>query len=156
MKGTNHRENVMATTERTLQDLARAMAKIDFAMLQTHAANGEIAGRPMSNNGDVEYDGDSFFFGYEGTHFVGEIEANPAVALSFTGGKSLLGKPPLFVAVEGRGELIRDKALMRDHWHKELDHWFEDGVETPGIVMLKVHARRITWWEGKEEGEIRL
>ncbi|MGF6494187.1 general stress protein 26 [Luteibacter sp. 621] len=146
----------MARTERTLQDLAKAMARIDFAMLQTHAANGEIAGRPMSNNGDVEYDGDSYFFGYEGTHFVGEIEANPAVALSFTGAKSLLGKPPLFVAVEGRGELIRDKALMQAHWHKELDRWFEQAVDTPGIVMLKVHARRITWWEGMDEGEIRL
>ncbi|KJV34854.1 pyridoxamine 5'-phosphate oxidase family protein [Luteibacter yeojuensis] len=143
-------------TNRTLKDLAKAMASIDFAMLQTYSANGEIAGRPMSNNGDVQYDGDSWFFGFEATHFVSEIEANPVVALSFTGAKSLLGKPPLFVAVEGRGELIRDKALMQEHWHKELDRWFEHGVETPGIVMLKVHAHRITWWEGMEEGEITL
>jgi general stress protein 26 len=143
-------------TDRTLQDLAKAMADIDFAMLQTHTARGEIAGRPMSNNGDVDYDGDSWFFGDDKAHFVAEIEANPAVALSFTGAKSLFGKPPLFVAVEGRGELIRDKALMQAHWHKALDRWFEQGVDTPGIVMLKVHATRITWWDGMEEGEIVL
>ena len=140
--------------QRTLQDLAKAMAKIDFVMLQTHTATGEIAGRPMSTNGDVEYDGDSWFFTDESAHFVAEIEANPVVALSFAGAKSLLGKPPLFVAVEGRGELIRQKAPMKEHWHSELDRWFPQGVDTPGIVMLKVHATRITWWDGEEHGEI--
>jgi len=50
-----------AMTQLTLPELARKMAGIDFSLLQTHAG-GEIAGRPMSNNGDVDYDGDSWFF----------------------------------------------------------------------------------------------
>ncbi|MDR6935969.1 MULTISPECIES: pyridoxamine 5'-phosphate oxidase family protein [unclassified Luteibacter] len=141
-------------TIKTLEDLSKKMAGIDFAMLQTHAANGEIAGRPMSNNGDVEYDGDSWFFSLEETHVVGEIEANPAVALSFTGSKSLLGKPPLFVAVEGRGQIVREKAELERHWQSDLERWFKDGVDTPGLVLIKVKAVRITWWDGMDEGEI--
>lgn len=82
----------------TLPELSRKMAGIDFTMLQTHAG-GEIAGRPMSNNGDVDYDGDSWFFTTEDTDMVREIEADPAVALGFSGSKSLLGKPPLFVQI---------------------------------------------------------
>ena len=31
-------------------------------MLNTHTDGGQIATRPMSNNRDVEYDGDSWFF----------------------------------------------------------------------------------------------
>lgn len=36
-------------TQLTLPELAKKMAGIDFTLLQTHA-DGEIAGRPMSNN----------------------------------------------------------------------------------------------------------
>ena len=68
----------------------------------------------------------------------------------------LLGKPPLFIAVEGEAQLIRDKAAFEAHWHKELDYWFEQGIDTPGIVLIKVHARRIHYWSGKDEGEVKV
>ena len=45
----------------TLRDISEKVRDIDFAMLLTRTESGEIAGRPMSNNRDVEYDGDSFF-----------------------------------------------------------------------------------------------
>ena len=141
-------------TTLTLPELAKKMAGIDFTMLQTHADSGEIAGRPMSNNGDVDYDGDSWFFTSEDTDMVREIQHDPKVALTFTGSKSLLGKPPLFVAVQGRANLIRDKAIMQQHWVKDLERWFEQGVDTPGLVLLHVRANRIHYWDGNDEGEI--
>jgi general stress protein 26 len=57
------------------------MAGIDFTMLQTHAG-GQIAGRPMSNNGDVDYDGDSWFFTMEDTDMVREISAEQVQVLT--------------------------------------------------------------------------
>ncbi|BDA86925.1 hypothetical protein Sa4125_44670 [Aureimonas sp. SA4125] len=143
-------------TDMTLADLSKKMADIDFAMLSTRAENGAIAARPMSNNGDVEYDGDSWFFTYEEAHTVADIERDAKVGLSFQGAKSLLGKPPLFIAVEGTAELIRDKVAFAAHWTKDLDYWFEQGIDTPNIVLIKVNARRIHYWNGKDEGEIRL
>ena len=143
-------------TEMTLADLSKKMADIDFAMLSTRAENGAIAARPMSNNGDVEYDGDSWFFTYEEAHTVADIQRDAKVGLSFQGAKSLLGKPPLFIAVEGTAELIRDKAAFAEHWTKDLDYWFEQGIDTPNIVLIKVHASRIHYWNGKDEGEIRV
>lgn len=150
---TDARENTPGT--KTLADIAEAMRDIDFSMLSTTAQNGAIAARPMSNNRDVEYDGDSWFFTDETTHTVADIERNPQVGLSYQGKSGLFGKPPLFVAVEGRAELIRDKAQFEAHWTKDLEYYW-DGPETPGLVLIKVHAERIHYWDGKEEGEIVL
>ena len=140
----------------TLKDIAKKMRDIDFAMLFTKAAGGELAGRPMSNNQDVDYDGDSWFFSDGDTQTARDIARDPKVALSFAGAKGLLGKPPLFIAVEGEAELIRDKAAFQAHWNKDLDRWFAQGIDTPGLVLIKVHARRIHYWDGEENGEVKL
>lgn len=140
----------------TLEDLSKKMGKIDFGMLSTRTVGGAIASRPMSNNGEVAYRGDSFFFTDGDTRIVSDIEADPTVGLTFTGAAGLLGGPPLFVAVEGDAELTRDKALFEAHWTKDLDRWFEQGIDTPGLVMIRVHARRIHYWNGSDEGEIAL
>ncbi len=141
---------------KTLPELAKAMRDIDFAMLLTHSDGGEIAGRPMSNNAEVEYNGDSFYFSDENTRTVDDIKRDPKVALSFQANTSLLGKPGLMVAVEGRAELIRDKAVFAEHWTKDIDRWFAQGVDTPGLVLIKVHAGRIHYWAGDDEGELTL
>lgn len=142
--------------QRTLKELAEKMADIDFSMLLTHTEGGAIAGRPMSNNGDVEYDGDSFFFVWEKTRTVSDIMRDPKVTLSMQGKSSLFGKPPLMISVEGEAQLVRDKAQFVVHWKEELDRWFEQGVNTPGVVMIKVHAVRLHYWEGEDEGEVVL
>lgn len=60
------------------------------------------------------------------------------------------------MAVEGTAELIRDMAVFRQHWTSDLDKWFDKGMDTPGIVLIKVNAKRATYWQGREEGEIEL
>lgn len=142
--------------ELTLPQLAEKMADIDFAMLLTHTERGEIAGRPMSNNGDVEYNGDSFYFSYEDTRTVDDIKRDPKVALTLQGAKGLLGKPGMMVSIEGRAEIVRDKAAFADHWVPDLERWFDQGIDTPGMVMIAVHASRIHYWAGEDEGEIVL
>jgi len=138
----------------TFSDITEKVRDIDFAMLLTRTESGEIAGRPMSNNRDVEYDGDSFFFTWEQARSVADIERDPKVALSYSGSKGLLGQPPVFIAIQGEAELIRDKAEFEAHWTKGLERWFEDGVDTPGLVLIKVHANRIHYWDGENEGEV--
>jgi general stress protein 26 len=140
----------------TLPELSKKMQGIDFSMLFTRAANGAMAGRPMSNNGDVEYNGDSYFFSFGAATMVHDIERDANVALSLAGPKSLLGKPGLFIAVEGKAQLIRDKASFAQHWTRDLDRWFEQGVDTPGIVLINVHAERVHYWDGEDSGEVKL
>lgn len=141
-------------TDMTMSELAEKLGKIDFCMLNTVADNGRINTRPMSNNGDVEYDGDSWFFSYEDTRKVDDIRKTPDVSLTFTAPPSLLGKPGIFIAVSGAASLIRDKEQFEVHWAKDLDRWFPEGVDTPGMLLIKVSARAIEYWDGEENGHI--
>ncbi len=139
-----------------LKELSKKMRSIDFTMLTTRTEGGVLASRPMSNNGEVDYDGDSWFFTNDDTRMVSDISADPIVGLTLSGDKGLLGKPGIFIAIEARAELIRDKAQFAAHWTKGLDRWFPQGVETPGLVLIKAHASRISYWDGEDEGDLTL
>jgi general stress protein 26 len=143
-------------SELSLADLAEKMRDIDFGMLLTHTEGGAIAGRPMSNNGQVEYKGDSYYFSWEQARTIDDIERDPKVTVSFQGNKGLFGKPPFMACLEGNAELIRDKAAFKEHWTPDLDRWFEQGIDTPGVVMIKIHATRIHYWDGNDQGELTL
>ncbi len=82
---------------RTLEDIAETMKDIDFTMLSTRAEGGEIGARPMSNNRDVDYDGDSWFFAMDDTRTVTDIARDPKVGLALQGTVGLIGNPPIFI-----------------------------------------------------------
>ena len=141
--------------KKSVAEIAKQMAGIDIAILSTHAEGGEIANRPMSNNGDVSYNGTSYYFTYEQARAVSDIQRDPNVALGFSSDGGIFSDG-IYVAVEGTAELIRDKAAFQQHWTSDLDKWFDKGVDTPGIVLIKVKAKRATYWKGREEGEVEL
>lgn len=142
--------------EKTLAEIAEKMRDIDFTVLSTRTEGGAIAGRPMSNNGQVDYDGDSYFFALGDTRAVGDIDRDPKVGMSLQAKSGMLGQRPFFVTVEGTAELIKDKARFAEYWTKDLDRWFEQGTDTPGLTMIKVRAERLHYWDGYDEGEIKL
>ncbi|HEU0045326.1 pyridoxamine 5'-phosphate oxidase family protein [Sphingomonas sp.] len=139
---------------KTLSELAEMMRDIDFCTLSTVTDNGAISGRPMSNNREVAFDGDCWFFADGDARLVSDIAARPAVGLGFQAKAGLLGVRPFFVTVEGRGEINRDKAQFAAHWHKELERWWPQGIDTPGLVLMRVHAERLHYWDGEDEGEV--
>jgi general stress protein 26 len=139
-----------------LSDIAEKMRDIDFAMLSTRTEGGAVAARPMSNNRDVEFDGDSYFFTCDDTRTVQDIRRDPNVGLGYQSKSGMLGMKPFFITVEGRAELIRNKARFAEHWTKDLDAWFKDGIDTPGLTLIKVAAQRLHYWDGFDEGEIAL
>jgi general stress protein 26 len=142
--------------DRTLADIAGKMRDIDFCMLSTRTDGGAIASRPMSNNGEVDYDGDSWFFTCDDARMVDEIAADAQVGLAFQGKAGMLGMRPFFLAIEGRADLIRDKGQFAAHWTSGLDRWFKQGIDTPGLVLIRVRGERAHYWDGGDEGELLL
>ena len=144
---------------KTLADISEAMRDIDFCMLVSRTEDGSIGGRPMSNNREVEYEGTSWFFTDDDTRMVRDIARDPSIALTYQGKAGLMGvvgKPGLFIHVQGEARLVRDKARFAEHWDNSLDRWFEQGINTPGLVMIEAEAKRIHYWDGEDEGEVRL
>jgi general stress protein 26 len=144
---------------KTLTDIAEDMKQIDFCTLSTHAPNGTIGARPMSNNREVEFDGDAWFYTYEDRQMVADIGRDPNVAMTYLGSaglKGILGAPGQFIHVEGRGSIVKDKSTFAEHWDASLERWFPQGIDTPGMVMIKVSASRIHYWDGEDEGEVTL
>ncbi|MER9844616.1 pyridoxamine 5'-phosphate oxidase family protein [Mesorhizobium australicum] len=137
-------------TDRNLAEIAEKMRDIDVAMLSTHTQGGAIAGRPMSNNQDVDYDGSSFYFTWDKSQVVEDIERDANVSLAFKGDDGF------WVAVEGKAEIIRDKVAFEEHWSDDIDEWFEQGTDTPGLAMIKIEAVRAHYWDGEDEGEVTL
>ena len=141
------------TPKQHLAHIAEAMKDIDFVMLNTHTKDGQIGARPMSNNRQVDYDGDSYFFTWEDCLMVDDIKGDPKIGLSLQGAPKPEGAPGIFIAVEGKAEIVRDTDRFEEHWTEELERWFEDGVETEGMVMLHVHATRAAYWDGEDGGD---
>ncbi|WP_439555628.1 pyridoxamine 5'-phosphate oxidase family protein [Dyadobacter sp.] len=136
--------------DKTLKDVAEIMKDLDICMLTTTTSNGMLTSRPMSNNRQVEYDGNSYFFTWEGSRMVSDIEMDSGVNLSFNGDNDI------YISIAGKADVTRDREKMEEHWVEELEMWFEDGLDTPGIAMISVAAKQIKYWQGEEEGELKL
>ena len=128
--------------EGDVKKLARLIKGIDFGMLTTYDADGRLYSRPMSHNGDVEFDGDVWFFTYANSHKVHEIETRPQVNVSFSSPKD-----QTYVSLSGRAELVRDKAKIKELWTPALKAWFPDGVDTPEIALLKINVEKAEYWD---------
>ncbi|MEO7277208.1 MAG: pyridoxamine 5'-phosphate oxidase family protein [Sphingomicrobium sp.] len=143
-------------TDMKLEEISEKMRDIDFAMLSTRTHGGAIAARPMSNNRQVDFDGDSYFFSCDDSGSVKDIASDANVGLGYQAKSGALGMKPFFISIEGKAELIRDKQSFAEHWTKGLDSWFKEGVDTPGLTLIKVHAVRLHYWDGYDSGEIVL
>ncbi len=49
--------------------------------------------------------------------------------------------------------LIDDRVAFEEHYVSDLDQWFEDGIDCPGLVLIEVRAVRATAW-GAVSGEV--
>src|SRR4026208_1221917 len=99
--------------------IAELIKDIDICMLVTRS-NGSVRGRPMSNNGKVEYDGDSWFFSLRETGKVQEIEADPRVELAYAATER-----GTWVSIEGTAEIVEDDDRKRELWDDQLSQWFQ-------------------------------
>ena len=125
--------------------IAELLKDIDICMFVTRA-DGVVRGRPMSNNGKVEYDGDSWFFSYRETPKIEEIEADPHVELAY-----VATEKGAWVSIEGTAEVVEDDERKRALWEDGLEQWFTDGPDDDDVVLVKVRADRIHAWAQGEE-----
>lgn len=133
------------THDEKLAKLREIVKAVDICMLTTVGDGGDLHSRPMSNNREVEFDGDLWFFTYGSSHKVDEVGRVPKVNASFADVKG-----QLYASVSGGAELVRDRAKIEELWQPQLKAWFPEGVDTPDIALLKVTAERAEYWDGSQ------
>ncbi len=125
-----------------VQKIAQMIKNMDFGMLTTTDDDGTLRSRPMSTNGNVEFDGDVYFFTYGNTHKVLEAQHSPQVNVAFSDPKN-----QNYVSLSGTASLLRDKAKMTELWQPPLKAWFPKGLDEPDIALLKVTAHKAEYWD---------
>jgi len=128
--------------EQALQKLRELVKDIDFCMLTTIDENGDPHSRPMSSNGDIDPDGDLWFFTNVSSHKVSEIENSPKVNLSFADPDN-----QRYISITGEAQLVRDRQKIEELWRPEFKIWFPKGKDDPEIALLRIKLRKGEYWD---------
>ena len=129
------------TRDEAIEKLNGLIKDIDFAMLTTVDTDGVLRSRPMSTQ-KAEFDGELWFFTSDRTHKTEEIERDNRVNVSYAEPKD-----NVYVSVSGAASISKDRAKMEELWNPILKAWFPDGLETPGICLLKVSVEQAEYWD---------
>ena len=135
--------------DRSLTDIADKLKAIDVAMFVTKTGSeAAIAARPMSNNKDVDADdGTTYHFATDDGRIDGDLKKSDQCGATYSRGE-------FYCAIQGTATLHRDRETQKKHWVPDLEKWFEEGLDTEGLILIEVKPKRIHWWEGREEGKL--
>lgn len=111
-------------------------------MLTTIDENGDLHSRPMSSNGDIDANGDLWFFTNASSHKVSEIGKLPKVNVSFADPDN-----QRYVSVSGTAQLSRDRAKIDELWRPQFKIWFPEGKDDPEIALLRVNLEKAEYWD---------
>jgi general stress protein 26 len=130
------------TRENDLEKLREMVKDIDFCMLTTVDEGGDLHSRPMSSNGDIDADGDIWFFTNASSHKVSEIAKRPKVNVNFSDPDN-----QRYISVSGTAQLVRDRAKIDELWRPEFKIWFPEGKEDPEVALLRVNLEKAEYWD---------
>ena len=130
------------TTQNDFKKLREMIEDIDFCMLTTVDENGDLHSRPMSSNGEIDQNGDIWFFTGASSHKVSEIEKLPKVNVSFADPDN-----HRYISVSGTAQLVRDRAKIDELWKPEFKIWFPEGKDDPNVALLRVSLDKGEYWD---------
>jgi general stress protein 26 len=140
----------MTDDKDNLATLTELVDRAQVCMLTTMTTDGRHLSRPMGLQ-EVEFDGDLWFFADADSAKVEQIRANPQVNVSFSNDKQ-----SEWTSIAGTAEPVHDRAKAEELWSAPLKAWFPDGVDTPGLLLLKVHADTAEYWSAPSSKVVRL
>ena len=134
-----------------IPEIARMLREIDICLFSTLGDGGQLHARPMSNNGEVEWDGNSWFFAPSGGRLVAELRAEPAAVTAYRADARFA-----FVSVSGPVTIEDDIELKKRYWQEDLKRWFPGGPEDPGVTLLRLDSHHVDWWTEEGDGSADL
>lgn len=124
-----------------LNVLKEKIKDIRIAMMTTQERDGDFHARPMATH-EIDEQGYMWFFTYNDSNKVREIEANDRVSLGFsdTGSET-------YVATSGTAQIVSDRQKINELWDDFLKTWFPGGKDDPRITLIKVATYQGEYWD---------
>ena len=135
-------------TDDQTRKVAELLTGERFGFLTTITMDGRLTSRPMTLQ-DVEFDGDLWFFTYSDSDLVEQIAVHPEVNVSFSDQKQ-----NNWISLAGRAVRTDDPAKAKEQWNPFLKAWFPEGLETPNLTLVKVHADTAEYWEAAHSSKV--
>lgn len=127
--------------DENVKTVADLIAGIDFAMFTTLDESGDLHSRPMYTQ-QTGFDGTVWFFTDGRSDKAGDIRRDARVNLGYA-------RPDkqTYLSLAGRAEVVADQAKMAELWNPALEAWFPQGLDTPGIALIKVDPTTAHYWD---------
>jgi general stress protein 26 len=136
----------MSENKHSLQvaELAAKIKSVRFGMFTTVDRHGHLTSQPMTNQ-EIDADGALWFYTSTATELWENIAARAKVNVSFA-------EPAdsLYVSISGTAERIVDRARIRALWNPMVAAWFPNGVDDPHVVLVRVAARTVQFWDSND------
>ena len=125
-----------------LKKIQELISSIKVGMLVTlDDGQGAMYARPMQTQ-EMDADGCLWFFSREDTDKDYEIRQDALVNVSYADSNN-----SNFVSVSGKANVVHDKAKMEELWSPIMKAWYPQGLETPGISLIKVEIDSAAYWD---------
>jgi general stress protein 26 len=134
----------------SVHKLRELIKGIKFAMFTTLDLDGGLYSRPMATQ-QVEFDGDLWFFSHRSSGKIRSIEKDQHVNVSFSNPND-----NIYVSVSGRGEVVSDRNKMEELWSPMYKAWFQEGLEDPELILIKVQVDSAEYWDSPGKMIVRL
>lgn len=139
-----------ANPNESVRKLGELIKDIKFAMFTTVDLDGCLYSRPMAVQ-QMEFDGDLWFFSGRSSGKIRSIEKDQHVNVSFSSPEG-----NRYVSVSGRAEVISDRAKMAELWNPMYKMWFQEGLEDPDLILIKVRVESAEYWDSPAKMIVRL
>ena len=142
--------DVQSQSDPGMAKVAELVKEIKFAMLTTQCPDGSLHSRPMSTL-QMDEDGSLWFFTAEHSGKIADIDGQGQVNLAY----ARTDKQD-YLSVTGTAEVIRDREKMKALWTPWLKPWFQDGLDDPELILLKIRVDQADYWDAPGSAVKRL
>jgi general stress protein 26 len=130
-----------------LQEIAR---EIEIAMITTVTPEGALHSRPMITR-DFDDGGEIWFFTTNDSGMAHDLEAEHAVNVTYADPRKRR-----YVSITGNATLSRDAHKAETLWDDALKTYFPNGLEEPGLALLRVQIEIADYWESPGGNVMRI
>jgi general stress protein 26 len=100
---------------------------------------------------EIDEQGQIWFFTSTSSVLLQQTRIHPEVYLTFADSNK-----HKYLAIVGTASEVTDQKKMEELWDPSLKTWFKEGLETPGIVLLKVQVQDAEYWDSPHSAVVRI